>query len=249
MTCTACARSTKQFSSATTITTDRRTCEDEALLIGRDAFFVLDFGLDHVDGVGRLDLQRDGLARQLLTQPEDGGAPNVARPETTRTYARQKPAVRRNRNTVPPLCTPAPGLDVTRTWCDVVHRTRGAPSAPDTYAVLKLAATPSQAASSLAFWTKRLSRSVHISTNACRRMPRAPVLPVLLPRPHMKIALAAERVADRFDEDLHLARRPSLPADLRVPLQLFDSSAATLSASQNVSANCSRVYVFRIRTH
>ena len=35
--------------------------EDEALLIGRDAFLVLDFGLDRFDGVGRFDLEGDGL--------------------------------------------------------------------------------------------------------------------------------------------------------------------------------------------
>ena len=37
-------------------------CEDEALLIGRDAFLVLDFGLDVFDGVGLLDVEGDGLA-------------------------------------------------------------------------------------------------------------------------------------------------------------------------------------------
>ena len=35
--------------------------EDEALLIGRDAFLVLDLGLDVVDGVRRLDLKDDHL--------------------------------------------------------------------------------------------------------------------------------------------------------------------------------------------
>jgi hypothetical protein len=37
-------------------------CEDEALLIGRDAFLVLDFGLHVFDGVGLLDVEGDGLA-------------------------------------------------------------------------------------------------------------------------------------------------------------------------------------------
>jgi len=36
--------------------------EDEALLVGGDALLVLDFALDHVDGVGGLDLERDRLA-------------------------------------------------------------------------------------------------------------------------------------------------------------------------------------------
>ena len=38
--------------------------EDQALLIGRITFLVLDLGLDIVDGVGGLDLQNDGLAGQ-----------------------------------------------------------------------------------------------------------------------------------------------------------------------------------------
>jgi hypothetical protein len=36
--------------------------EDETLLIRRNTFLVLYFGLDVVDGVRRLDLERDGLA-------------------------------------------------------------------------------------------------------------------------------------------------------------------------------------------
>jgi hypothetical protein len=40
--------------------------EDQALLIGRNAFLVLDLGLDIVDGVRGLHLQRDGLAREGL---------------------------------------------------------------------------------------------------------------------------------------------------------------------------------------
>jgi hypothetical protein len=36
--------------------------ENEALLIRRNAFLVLDLALDVVDGVARLDLERDGLA-------------------------------------------------------------------------------------------------------------------------------------------------------------------------------------------
>jgi hypothetical protein len=36
--------------------------EDEALLVRGDAFLVLYLGLDVVDRVGRLDLERDGLA-------------------------------------------------------------------------------------------------------------------------------------------------------------------------------------------
>merc|ERR1712000_487259 len=40
--------------------------EDQALLIRGDALLVLDLGLDIVDGVGRLHLEGDGLARQGL---------------------------------------------------------------------------------------------------------------------------------------------------------------------------------------
>ena len=36
--------------------------EDQALLVGGDALLVLDLGLDVVDGVGRLNLEGDGLA-------------------------------------------------------------------------------------------------------------------------------------------------------------------------------------------
>ena len=42
--------------------------EDQALLIGRITFLVLDLGLDIVDGVGGLDLQNDGLAGQSLDE-------------------------------------------------------------------------------------------------------------------------------------------------------------------------------------
>jgi len=40
--------------------------EDQALLVRRDAFLVLDLGLDIVDGVAALDLEGDGLPRQGL---------------------------------------------------------------------------------------------------------------------------------------------------------------------------------------
>ena len=42
--------------------------EDEALLVRGDALLVLDLGLDVVDGVARLDVKRDGLARQRLDE-------------------------------------------------------------------------------------------------------------------------------------------------------------------------------------
>ncbi|KAI8960063.1 hypothetical protein F5Y11DRAFT_282747 [Daldinia sp. FL1419] len=42
------------------------TSEDQALLVGGDTLLVLDLGLDIVDGVGRLHLKGDGLARQGL---------------------------------------------------------------------------------------------------------------------------------------------------------------------------------------
>ena len=42
--------------------------EDETLLVRRDAFFVLDLGLDVVDGVRGLDFESDGLAREGLDE-------------------------------------------------------------------------------------------------------------------------------------------------------------------------------------
>ena len=42
------------------------SCEDESLLVRRDAFLVLDFSLDGFDGVGGLDIEGDGLAREGL---------------------------------------------------------------------------------------------------------------------------------------------------------------------------------------
>ena len=38
--------------------------KDQALLVRGDSLLVLDLGLDILDGVGRLHLQSDGLARQ-----------------------------------------------------------------------------------------------------------------------------------------------------------------------------------------
>ena len=40
--------------------------EDQALLVRGNAFLVLDFGFDIVDGVGRLHLEGDSLAREGL---------------------------------------------------------------------------------------------------------------------------------------------------------------------------------------
>jgi len=42
--------------------------EDKTLLIGRDAFFVLDLGLYVLDGVTWLDLEGDGLACEGLDE-------------------------------------------------------------------------------------------------------------------------------------------------------------------------------------
>jgi len=42
--------------------------EDETLLIGRDAFLVLDLGLDVVNSVRRLNLKGDGLAGKSLDE-------------------------------------------------------------------------------------------------------------------------------------------------------------------------------------
>jgi hypothetical protein len=40
--------------------------KDQALLIWWDSLLVLNLRLDIVNGIGRLDIQRDGLARQSL---------------------------------------------------------------------------------------------------------------------------------------------------------------------------------------
>ena len=40
--------------------------EDQSLLVWRDAFFVLDLGLDVFNGVGWLDVQGDGLSSESL---------------------------------------------------------------------------------------------------------------------------------------------------------------------------------------
>jgi len=42
--------------------------EDQTLLIGRDALFVLDFGFDIFDGIARLDLEGDGLPRERFDE-------------------------------------------------------------------------------------------------------------------------------------------------------------------------------------
>jgi len=44
------------------------TGEDEALLVGRDTFLILDFGLDVLDRVGRFDFERDRLAGEGLDE-------------------------------------------------------------------------------------------------------------------------------------------------------------------------------------
>jgi len=46
--------------------------KDETLLVGWDALLVLDLGLDGVDGVGGLDLEGDGLAREGLDEAASG---------------------------------------------------------------------------------------------------------------------------------------------------------------------------------
>merc|ERR1711870_52440 len=43
-------------------------CEDEALLVWRDAFFILDLCLHVVDRVAGLHIQSDGLAREGLDE-------------------------------------------------------------------------------------------------------------------------------------------------------------------------------------
>merc|ERR1711977_677400 len=43
-------------------------CEDETLLVWRNALLVLDLGLDGVDGVAGLDLEGDGLSSEGLDE-------------------------------------------------------------------------------------------------------------------------------------------------------------------------------------
>jgi len=43
-------------------------CEDEPLLVRRDAFFILDLGLHVVNGVGSLHVKRDRLAGEGLDE-------------------------------------------------------------------------------------------------------------------------------------------------------------------------------------
>ena len=45
--------------------------EDQALLVGWNALLVLDLGLDIVDGIGRLHLKGDSLARKGLDEAGD----------------------------------------------------------------------------------------------------------------------------------------------------------------------------------
>jgi hypothetical protein len=47
--------------------------KDQALLVGRDAFLVLNFGLDVVDSIGWFHIQGDRLARQGLDEDLHGG--------------------------------------------------------------------------------------------------------------------------------------------------------------------------------
>jgi len=42
--------------------------KDETLLIWRDTFFVLDLGLDGLDGVSAFDIEGDGLASKSLDE-------------------------------------------------------------------------------------------------------------------------------------------------------------------------------------
>ena len=52
--------------------------KDQALLVGWNALLVLNLGLDIVDGVGRLHLKGDSLARQGLDETEREKEKSVA---------------------------------------------------------------------------------------------------------------------------------------------------------------------------
>ena len=47
-------------------------CEDQTLLVGGDAFFVLDLRLDVVDCVGGFDFEGYGFARKGLDEAGEG---------------------------------------------------------------------------------------------------------------------------------------------------------------------------------
>ena len=47
--------------------------ENETLLVGRNALLVLNLGLDIVNGIGGLDLEGDGLARESLDKDLHSG--------------------------------------------------------------------------------------------------------------------------------------------------------------------------------
>ena len=47
-------------------------CEDQTLLVRRDALFVLDLGFDIVNRVAGLDFEGDGFAREGLDEAESG---------------------------------------------------------------------------------------------------------------------------------------------------------------------------------
>lgn len=42
--------------------------EDQSLLVGGNAFLVLDLGLDIIDGIGVFDLKGDGLPRESFDE-------------------------------------------------------------------------------------------------------------------------------------------------------------------------------------
>ena len=48
--------------------------EDQPLLVGRDAFLVLDLGLDVLDRVRPLDREGDGLAVEVFDEDPYGGS-------------------------------------------------------------------------------------------------------------------------------------------------------------------------------
>ena len=52
--------------------------EDETLLVGWDALFVLDFGFDVVDCVGGFDFEGDGFAREGFDEAVGGGDVSVS---------------------------------------------------------------------------------------------------------------------------------------------------------------------------
>jgi len=69
--------------------------KDQSLLIRRDAFLVLDFGLDVVNRIGRLHIECDGLSREGLYEYLHDLDKNCNRDTTAALLPSSKTVIRR----------------------------------------------------------------------------------------------------------------------------------------------------------